>query len=232
MQSIHQRFRTSDEGAHCLLQSWTERNLPAETTHVFVRPDENTDPRTKRSNEFKLGRCVAESQLANLGHENPAGSIGVNDDRSPCWPVGFTGSISHSERWLWASVCESKFIRSIGVDTEVIASADTRRQVQSEIADEKEWGLASQMGFDPETTFTIVFSAKEAFYKCLYPLDQNYFGFEDAKVTSVSGNRIRIQKCPGATIETGQSITDLEVSCYVAHNNVFTATWVRPDEIA
>ena len=231
-ENVHQRFQMPDECAHTSLMDWTSNTLPPETSHVFIRPLDNIDPRTKRENEFKLGRVVAEYQLAKLGHENSTGSIGVNDDRSPNWPAGYTGSISHSNQWLWVSVCYSRSIGSVGIDTEIIVPDLTRRQIQDEIAREDEWRIADQIGLDSKTTFTLVFSAKEAFYKCLYPLDQNYFGFKDAEVTAVSDQHIRIRKIQNETTNTLQLPTELDVIFHVQGNNVFTATWVRPQETA
>ena len=68
-ENVHQRFQMPDECAHTSLMDWTSNTLPPETSHVFIRPLDNIDPRTKRENEFKLGRVVAEYQLAKLGHE-------------------------------------------------------------------------------------------------------------------------------------------------------------------
>ncbi|MEM7785236.1 MAG: 4'-phosphopantetheinyl transferase superfamily protein, partial [Planctomycetota bacterium] len=136
----------------------------------------------KREKEFALGRVCAESQLLLLG-EN--GSVGVNDDRSPSWPNGFTGSITHSQNWTWATVASTDTTRSIGIDTEKIVDAKVRREVQNQIVNPAEWDQILRNDADPDALFSAVFSAKESVYKCCFPIVRQYFGFQCAVVESM-----------------------------------------------
>ncbi|MFK7769338.1 MAG: 4'-phosphopantetheinyl transferase [Mariniblastus sp.] len=233
----HHRSTTPEKCAPSTLEAWVQQVCPNTTKHVFTRPLKSNNPKSGRQKEFQLGRAIAEYQLAKLGHPNSTGSIGVNDDRSPNWPLGFVGSISHSKNWIWASVAKTEHLRSIGIDTESIASERTLRQVQREIGTLDEWAIAGDAGLDLVTTFTVVFSAKEAFYKCLYPLEKIFFGFEEAKVVSATNNRIRIrktsiQKNSNSANNNSDLPTELDVSYLVEGNNVFTATWICQEDNA
>ena len=156
-------------------------------------------------------------------------SVGVNEDRSPCWPDGYIGSISHSGHWVWAAVANARDARSIGIDTESVVDVATRQQINSEIASSAEWDIAKSLNLDTQQTFSVVFSAKEAFYKCWYPLTQCYFGFEHAAVEEVTSDRVRIR-----TLESnpnfGVGPKSLEVFYLCSGNDVFTATWMKQEK--
>jgi 4'-phosphopantetheinyl transferase EntD len=150
-----------------------------------------------------------------------------NPDRSPAWPNGFAGSISHSENWTWASVGRTQEVTSIGVDTEVVVLPETREQVALEIAAESEWQLFRTLDLSPEQIFSVVFSAKEAFYKCCYPIVKQYFGFEHATVVMASADQLRIQ--PHASHPAMEVMPSaLTVHFLATNKDVFTVTWMEP----
>ena len=179
--------------------------------------------KTKREQEFLLGRECAESQLHAWGEYS---AVEVNEDRSPAWPQGFVGSISHSDKWVWASVARDVDLRSIGIDTEIVADAKTENQLRTEIATEKEWKTAAKTGLNPRQQFSVVFSAKEAFYKCWYPINPRYFDFADAIVTSASRKRLTI-KTARSNPNFGTQPKELNIYFFVNKNEVFTITWME-----
>lgn len=194
------------------------------SANSLVQPNDSpqADSRQKRKQEFHAGRNLAMKMLADYGEYR---SVSVNDDRSPRWPDGFVGSISHSSEWVWAAVARAMDVLSIGIDTERVVDDRTRQQIHSEIASNQEWKIADSLGLDSQQAFSVVFSAKEAFYKCWYPVTKNYFGFQHAAVESASPDRVRIR-----TLETnpnaGLSPSVLDVFFLCRGNNVFTATWM------
>ena len=177
----------------------------------------------KREHEFMLGRHCAESQLRLFGENS---SVDVNADRSPAWPQGFVGSISHSTQWAWAAVARQQDLRSIGVDTEVIAGAETFKQLQYEIATHAEWDVVSATGLTPRQCFSVIFSAKEAFYKCWYLVNPKYFDFADAVVESASPEQLRIRSTR-SNPNFGNVPAALDVHFYIHQNDVFTCTWME-----
>lgn len=178
--------------------------------------------RAKRAREFAAGRACAAEALATFGIATP---VGCNQDRSPCWPEHSVGSISHSTNWTWAAVAETTTTQSIGIDTESIVSAKTRQQLRTEIASDREWQVAHESHGSPEQIFTLVFSAKEAFYKCWFPLRNEFFGFHDAAVEWVTHERVRI-RLTESNPNLGSGPSFLDVFYHFDAGNVFTLTWM------
>ena len=176
-----------------------------------------------RQNEFASGRRSAESLLKRLGNSQ---QVWVNSDRSPDWPCGFVGSISHSKAWTWTAVARQTQLKSIGIDTESVVPAETRDQIQQDIATPNEWQVARSTGLSANQIFSLVFSAIESFYKCWYPLTQQYFGFEHALVESATPSSLVIRMT-----ETNPNFScgpeSLEVFFFATDNDVFTMTWME-----
>lgn len=191
--------------------------------------------KSKRVREFTRGRTTAGTLLSQFGE---TGKVGVADDRSPSWPNGFVGSISHSSSLVWVVVARESAIASVGIDTEQVADGKTQIELRPEIATPQEWSIADSMGLSPEATFTLVFSAKEAFYKCCYPLSQLYFGFKDVAVQAVDDGKIRIGMCssnpnlacPNSNEQPRPECmpVSLNVFYFLHHVDVFTAAWIHP----
>jgi enterobactin synthetase component D len=179
--------------------------------------------RQKRQIEFASGRRSAESLLKRLGNSQ---QVWVNPDRSPDWPNGFTGSISHSNSWTWVAVGRKTQLKSIGIDTETVVSTETRSQIQQDIATPNEWEVAESTGLTANQIFSLVFSAKEAFYKCWYPLTEEYFGFEHALVDAATPSSLVIRMT-----ETNPNFhcgpETFEVHFFATDDDVFTMTWME-----
>lgn len=135
----------------------------------------------KRQREFVCGRHHAHRLLDTLGF---ADSIIGRDDRGcPLWPAGIVGSISHTSDFCIAMLARAEQFQSVGVDLEesgrLKPSLWPRLFSQAEIAD-----LGSIA--DPLEQIrraAIMFSAKEAFYKCDYPVNQRSYDFMDLRVS-------------------------------------------------
>ncbi len=157
----------------------------------------------KRQAEFHLGRQCGEralqeagwrpSQDGHLEGEIMGGGdatatsavIGVGSDGCPQWPQGFVGSISHSQHWVWAVAAPQQHYRGIGVDTEAIVSPELYETLHSEIGTEREWQLLDALGLPVSLQFTLLFSAKEAYFKLWYPLTGHFLNFEDVQLQGV-----------------------------------------------
>ncbi|MEJ0008783.1 MAG: 4'-phosphopantetheinyl transferase superfamily protein [Steroidobacteraceae bacterium] len=139
----------------------------------------------KRVHEFAGGRACARAGLAQLGCGAVALPMGT--DRAPVWPAGYTGSITHTAGFCAAVVALARNIRALGLDTEPENSVKpelwTRILIPTELAT-----LHSQDDLTALQTATLIFSAKEAFYKCQYPLTGEWLGFEDLGVTIESNS--------------------------------------------
>jgi len=126
----------------------------------------------KRRAEFGTARVCARRALAQLGF--PPQPLVPNKDRSPIWPEGVVGSITHTRGYCAVIVAQSSVHTSLGVDAEqdkaltpdLIEMICTPRE--REHLDDRD--------------AVIFFAAKEAFYKCQYPLTQKYLGFQDVEL--------------------------------------------------
>jgi len=156
-----------------------------------------------RQAEFRVGRKLALMALKQAGYvggvAEPLEShrladaiaptvepIGRRPDRTPIWPEGFVGSISHSQRWVWAAVAREQQVRSLGIDTEIIAAADQAASLKDEIGTPLEIQILRQLGFSQTIAVTLLFSAKESLYKCCYPLTGEFWEFKDVALISAS----------------------------------------------
>ena len=228
-QKCESRLQTASPALHSdprEILDWLQRFQLSASFNLCPLPKFSSDLRTKRKREFQAGRDLAAELLATHDEFEP---VGVNDDRSPHWPAGFVGSISHSNHWVWAAVAQSSALRSIGIDTEPIVDGVTRQQILFEIATEDEWAIAESLGLNQEEIVSVVFSAKEAFYKCWYPVTPSYFGFEHATIELIADDRIRIRN-----LETnpnhGIGPESLDVFFLVKGNDVFTVTWMENEQ--
>ncbi len=132
-----------------------------------------------RRREFALGRAAARAALAGLAV--PAAAIPANADRTPVWPTGFTGSITHCDGFCGAVVARSRDIESIGFDAEPAAALppETGRIIYGAEEAAHFSALPALPGLDwPK----LAFSAKEAFYKCFYPVAHTPLNFRDVMV--------------------------------------------------
>jgi 4'-phosphopantetheinyl transferase EntD len=130
----------------------------------------------KRIQEFAAGRQCARRALAELGRVDVP--IPVAPDRQPVWPPGVVGSITHTAGLCAAVVAESARLAALGLDTEL--SGAVKRELWQTIcvADESAWISALAPG-ERAAAVTLLFSAKEAFYKCQYPLVGERLSFDD-----------------------------------------------------
>ncbi|MBU1312585.1 MAG: 4'-phosphopantetheinyl transferase superfamily protein [Alphaproteobacteria bacterium] len=135
----------------------------------------------RRWREFAAGRTCARRALARLGQ--PPVAIPASDDRTPLWPSGYIGCISHSrEKCIAAVAAKSGAVAAIGVDIE--RSDAVSPDLAQEILDKEEqlW-LSLQPPAWRTTALTALFSAKECIFKCQFPISHRMFGFEALTVT-------------------------------------------------
>ena len=133
----------------------------------------------KRIREFAAGRQCARHALQRIGYA-PAPLL-VLADRRPAWPEGATGSITHCAGYACAVVAPAQGVRSLGLDVEVTGAVDEHLWPRVLGDSERAW-LQSCAAQDRQLWATVIFSAKEAFYKCQYPVTAQWLEFEDAHV--------------------------------------------------
>ena len=133
----------------------------------------------KRLREFTVGRTCARAALARLGFK-PCPLL-KKTDGSVVWPLGITGSISHSDRWCGVAVAYNNEIRSVGLDIEKISRIS--KIIHRKILTSQELSWLQEKDEKDRQKFTgLIFSAKEALYKCLNGFLSVSIGFTDAVI--------------------------------------------------
>jgi 4'-phosphopantetheinyl transferase EntD len=135
--------------------------------------------RPKRLADFAAGRLCARRALRSLGYaEFP---VRRNADRTPCWPEGVVGSITHTIGFCGAVVDRSENVASLGLDAETVAGVVP--EVWAEVLTDGELlQLATLPDAQRERHAALAFSAKEAFYKCQFGLTASWLDFRDVTV--------------------------------------------------
>jgi len=137
----------------------------------------------KRRAEFLAGRYCAQHTLTLL-HHAPV-HIGVGERRNPLWPKGIRGSISHSTGMAVAVATQDARISGVGVDIEESMERHVIEQVAGEVLTADDAALIAQCAILPEQSFTLIFSAKESFFKAAFPLVGRYFDFDTVSVVDL-----------------------------------------------
>jgi 4'-phosphopantetheinyl transferase EntD len=136
-----------------------------------------------RRAEFGAARVCARKALAALGV--PPSSLVPNADRSPRWPEGVTGSISHTRAWCAVVVACHPPLRALGLDIEAVRPLDAGVAEMVLTPGELAW-----VGQEPperrDELVILFFSAKEAYYKCQYPMTGLFLGFHDVGIALAS----------------------------------------------
>jgi 4'-phosphopantetheinyl transferase EntD len=146
-----------------------------------LRPEEIRDSEgfaPKRLREFAGGRACARRALAEFGHGGAA--LRRGPDRRPIWPAGIVGSITHSNGYCAAAAAPSHLFRAIGLDAERVG-VERALWPQICLPAEIDW-LESLPEKLRTTAATLIFSAKEAFYKCLCGVGSGWLEFHDVAV--------------------------------------------------
>jgi 4'-phosphopantetheinyl transferase EntD len=129
-------------------------------------------------------RIVARGLLRVLGEPNAA--LPRSASGAPVWPFGIVGSIAHDDEVAVATVVRSGCVRSLGIDVE---PADLLpRELVPIVATANERGRYGKAVLESR----ILFCAKEAVFKALYPLCGLFLDFYDIEIDLDAGSaRVR-----------------------------------------
>ncbi len=133
----------------------------------------------KRRIEYTATRVLARRAFQQLGF-GPHPLLN-HQDRSPLWPPGVVGSVTHTSTLCAIAVARHDEVRSLGIDAEQdtpLSDDLLERIVRADEADALQ-GVAAEQGVSMRILGKLVFSAKEAVYKCQYPLTRTFLGFHD-----------------------------------------------------
>ncbi|MGJ5096583.1 4'-phosphopantetheinyl transferase family protein [Bradyrhizobium oligotrophicum] len=133
----------------------------------------------KRRAEFATARILARRALASLG-ASPVALV-PTPDRAPVWPPGYVGSISHCADYCAVAVARSRDVPSLGLDVEDLRELDPSMRDLVLTPAERQWLRGQPDALQPMLPI-VIFSAKEAYYKCQYPLTRGFLDFQDVEL--------------------------------------------------
>lgn len=155
------------------------RLAPDDFQRAGIEPTESIQRSVaKRQAEYLAGRVCARAALQRL--DGRVYVPATQADRSPCWPPGIHGSITHGKGWAAAVVAATAACAGIGLDQECVMDDVRAERLAAEILTPAELQRLDrdQLGL----AVTLTFSLKESLFKALYPVTGQRFYFEHAEV--------------------------------------------------
>jgi 4'-phosphopantetheinyl transferase EntD len=133
----------------------------------------------KRKLEMAAGRDAARAALASLGVAPMA--IPRGERGAPVWPDGVVGSITHTDDWCLAAVAREADLAGLGID------AEPRGPIEADLWPAITTGgelddLRSRPAGEAAERARLLFCAKEAAYKCQFPLTRTLLEFGDLAI--------------------------------------------------
>ena len=153
------------------------------TRYEDLHPDERNEVSAAvdvRKGEFGDARWCAHQALRELGVES-AGAILRGERGMPLWPEGFTGSLTHTDGLRAAVAASTRHVHSMGLDAE--PAEPLPDGVLRSIASDSEISMVQRLQADGYTwADRLLFCAKEATYKCWYPMTRRWLDFDEAEI--------------------------------------------------
>jgi 4'-phosphopantetheinyl transferase EntD len=133
----------------------------------------------KRRAEFATTRILAREALSALGA--PPVALVPKANGVPEWPPGTVGSISHTDGYCAVVVGRMPPLYSIGLDVENLRAVDASVAALILTDREQAW-LCRQPERERGGLVILIFSCKEAYYKCQYPISNGFLDFQDVEL--------------------------------------------------
>lgn len=158
---------------------------------------------TKRQNEYWATRHLARLALGELGFA--PGPVLNHTDRSPQWPTGALGSISHTDGWCGVAVARAGTdgLLGLGIDAERVNPMSDG--VVERVLTTTEQSLVNDSG-DAVANAVLRFSAKEAVYKAIFPQVKRFVGFLEVEIV------LREPGIFGASFVSSQLMRELDAT--------------------
>ena len=184
----------------------------------------------QRFGPLRLATFAAGRRAARKALRQPGTTIERGEHGQPIWPAGAAGSITHTNEIAlavcWPSGSTSHSARSVGVDLENIAavSPESRQQIcsQTELS-----AVASDLKLDTVVALALIFSAKEAAYKAVFPLFEEFVGYRQARIKVKEAERFEIRF--DRSLRTAAANPQLAGYYWVDGKHVLTLALLRID---
>jgi 4'-phosphopantetheinyl transferase EntD len=142
--------------------------------------EESLPPRAgpKKRSELAVGRAAVRRALLDLG-EAPFPVL-RGEEGDPIWPPEFTGSITHCRAWGAALLIRAGRRFAVGIDLESLEQAATV-DISGVVCTRAELEWVRKGNYHER--LAMIFSAKEAVYKALYPFCRRYVDFKEVELS-------------------------------------------------
>ncbi|MCL2713558.1 MAG: 4'-phosphopantetheinyl transferase superfamily protein [Alphaproteobacteria bacterium] len=136
----------------------------------------------RRQAEFGTARVHARLALGQLGAR--VGSLLPLPDRSPRWPAGVVGSISHTDDCCAVAVAPAGPIAGVGIDIEA-AGPSLSAGIEEMICthEERAWIARHQGHHGAGVLGRLIFCTKEALFKCQYNITRAFMDFREVELS-------------------------------------------------
>jgi len=171
----------------------TVRYEPGDARFSYVAiPPELSRAVASRLDAFRAGRHCARASLRRAAPELDA-DIAIRADRAPAWPRGIVGAITHTRGYAAAAVARAEDARGIGLDVEPIVDDEAMQTIAQQVAMDGELDAIRAAGLSHAAALTLVFSANESLFKCLYPIVERFFDFSAAALVEARSGAFTIE---------------------------------------
>lgn len=138
-------------------------------------------------NDFVAGRYSAVEALRLIGQSREPILIGTS--RQPIWPAAIVGSITHTKGVAAAIAAFGQTHSGLGIDLEYLKPL---HDLAAHICTPDELSFVREHPGIPDY-LNVLFSAKEAVYKCLWPLARRFISFHEVELAlDYAGRSFRI----------------------------------------
>ncbi len=169
---------------------WLEYNLDAYHESLFSdfgikKPAQLSTWIIKRQAQFLAGRISAKKSLPDQYKQL---AIGIGNHREPLWPKGLVGSISHDNNVSIAASQQTHVCGGVGIDLQSLFDSNECNKSFPHILSTSDHQLFKRglTGFTNEQLITLIFSAKECFFKAIFNQVGDFFDFNVVSIQSIN----------------------------------------------
>ena len=177
-----------------------------------------------RQRELMAGRTLARRTMVEMGW--PVGPVGQNPDGSPTWPAGLCGSIAHSHHDIAVAMALLSDVQAVGIDIEDGRDLDA---ATSDIVSEREIEevVDHPLGGSRDGSVRLLFSMKEAVFKCQAPLTGNMaLDFREVRLVRRPDNSFGAEAAGGLEQSTPDVIPHICIEMQRIQGVVVATAWL------
>lgn len=179
--------------------------------------------------EFSTARVMIRDLLQVLQPLQQSTPVSLVPDPDGCvhWPLGITGSLSHCKRVCCAVIWKSSAPQAgIGIDVEALGRLSERAHTRIASAAEQDRvrAFCAASGLKESDAFTLLFSAKEAFFKYQFAHTRLWLDFLDVEVTHLTDDALQLRT---SKLSDHPLPAERQASYRFTAHHVATAVWYQ-----